>query len=58
MTEPRSVPPHRRDYEIPPEVADALRDVMDEGELRDAFFSDSLTGTLRAWGSRGSVTRP
>lgn len=36
------------DYEIPPEVADALKDVMDEGELRDAFFSDSLAGRLRA----------
>ena len=58
MTEPRTVPPPRRDYEIPREVADALRDVMDEGELRDAFFSDSLEGALRAWGSRGPVTRP
>lgn len=37
----------RPDYAIPREVADALLDVMDEGDLGDAFFADELAGVLR-----------
>lgn len=47
LSPPPGEPASHRDYEIPHEVAKALRDVMDEGELRDAFFSDSLTSALR-----------
>lgn len=36
-----------RDYEIPSEVTDALQDVMDEEELRDAFSGNSLESALR-----------
>jgi hypothetical protein len=36
-----------RDYELPSEVTHALKDVMDEEELREAFFSDSLASALR-----------
>ena len=47
LAPPVGPPPSHRDYEIPREVTDALRDVMDEGELRDAFFGESLACALR-----------
>lgn len=46
---PADAPAHGRDYEIPRQVAEALRDVMDEGELRSAFFGDPREEGLRGY---------
>lgn len=47
LSPPPDPPASHCDYEIPREVADALKDVMDEDEIRDAFFSDSFVRPLR-----------